>query len=135
MFESFALFQSDLDSLGAKFLEMELQKQHSSLLPLPCSKSVLLAFNKFVCASELVNCFVCLALPWQPRGILLAFEWCVQQSYVFVWKEKHCLALGQPVLGRPALLLEPMELRDMGSLWDLGMATAGGGFLFKSLSF
>lgn len=34
MFESFALFQSDLDKLGAGSLEMELEKQHSPLLPL-----------------------------------------------------------------------------------------------------
>lgn len=45
------------------------------------------------------------------------------------------MALGQPALGWPALLLEPMELWDLGSLWGLEMATAGGGFLFKSLLF
>lgn len=38
---------------------------------------------------------VWLALPWQPRGIFLAFEWYVQLSYVSVWKEKHCLELSQ----------------------------------------
>lgn len=45
MCESFALFQPDLDSLGAKSLEMELQKQHYPLLPLSRSKSVLWALK------------------------------------------------------------------------------------------
>lgn len=48
----------------------------------------------------------------------MAFQgWCAQQSYALVWKEKRCLALSQPALRRPALLPEPMELRNMGSRW------------------